>query len=55
VFLVFLFSAVMTPTPDAITMIIVAVPMCVLYFAAVGVSALHDRRVARDDAERYVG
>ncbi len=52
VFLVFLFSAVMTPTPDAITMIIVAIPMCLLYFAAVGVAALHDRRVARDDAER---
>jgi len=26
--------------------------MCLLHFAAVGVSALHDRRVARDDAER---
>jgi sec-independent protein translocase protein TatC len=52
VFLVFLFSAVMTPTPDAITMIIVAIPMCLLYFAAVGVAALHDRRVAREQAER---
>jgi sec-independent protein translocase protein TatC len=37
----------MTPTPDALTMILVALPICVLFFAAVGVAWLHDRRVAR--------
>jgi sec-independent protein translocase protein TatC len=39
----FTFAALMTPTPDALTMILVALPIVVLYFAAVGVSALHDR------------
>ncbi|WP_028046362.1 twin-arginine translocase subunit TatC [Cellulomonas sp. URHE0023] len=41
----FVFAAVMTPTPDAITMIMVALPICGLYFVALGVCALHDRRV----------
>jgi sec-independent protein translocase protein TatC len=47
VLIAFVFAAVMTPTPDAITMIAVAVPICLLYFAALGVCALHDRRVDR--------
>lgn len=45
VLLAFVFAAVMTPTPDAITMIVVALPICALYFGAVAVSILHDRRV----------
>jgi sec-independent protein translocase protein TatC len=45
VMIAFVFAAVMTPTPDAITMIAVALPICVLYFAALGVCVLHDRRV----------
>lgn len=45
----FVFAAVMTPTPDAVTMLAVAVPMCALYFAAVAVCIVHDRRV---DARR---
>ncbi len=47
VLVAFVFAAVMTPTPDALTMIVVAVPICLLYFAAVGVCMLHDRRVDR--------
>lgn len=43
----FTFAAIVTPTPDALTMILVALPICVLYFAAVGVSVLHDRRVEK--------
>jgi sec-independent protein translocase protein TatC len=43
VFLIFLFCAIMTPTPDAITMIVMAIPMVVLFFAAVGVAQLFDR------------
>lgn len=45
VLLAFVFAAVMTPTPDAITMIVMALPICALYFAALGVCVLHDRRV----------
>lgn len=47
VLLAFVFAAVMTPTPDAITMIVMALPICGLYFIALGVCVLHDRRVDR--------
>lgn len=43
----FVFAAVATPTPDAVTMLAVAAPICLLYFAALGVCVLHDRRVDR--------
>ena len=43
---IFVFAAVMTPTPDAITMLLVAIPMCGLYFGAVGICAWRDRRRA---------
>ncbi len=44
VLLIFIFAAIMTPTPDAITMIVMAIPMCALYFGAIGIGALHGRR-----------
>ncbi|MBO9556165.1 twin-arginine translocase subunit TatC [Cellulomonas sp.] len=47
VLIAFVFAAVMTPTPDAITMIAVAVPICLLYFAALVICTAHDRRVDR--------
>ena len=43
----FTFSAIATPTPDAFTMIFVALPIVALYFVAVGVCLLHDRREDR--------
>lgn len=52
VLLAFVFAAVMTPTPDALTMIFVALPICGLYFGALGLSYLHDRRVDKRDAAR---
>lgn len=50
VLLAFVFAAIMTPTPDAITMIVMALPICGLYFAALGICVLHDRRVAKRTA-----
>ena len=47
VFLMFLFGAIVTPTPDPFGMSILAACMALLYFAAVGVALLHDRRKAR--------
>lgn len=44
VMLVFVFSAVMTPTPDPWTMLALSAPMVLLYFGAVGVALLLDRR-----------
>jgi sec-independent protein translocase protein TatC len=42
-----IFSAIMTPTPDVLTMLVLATPTIALYLAAVGLSVLHDRRVDR--------
>jgi sec-independent protein translocase protein TatC len=51
VMLIFVFAAMMTPTPDAWTMLVLAMPMVGLFFAAVGVSTLLDRRRARREPE----
>lgn len=56
VLLVFVFAAVATPTADAISMFAIGLPMCGLYFGAVGVCALTDRRrAAREAAREAVG
>jgi len=47
VILIFVFSAMMTPTPDAWTMLALAMPMIGLFYAAVGVSTILDRRRSR--------
>jgi sec-independent protein translocase protein TatC len=51
VLLIFLFAAMMTPTPDAWTMLALAFPMVGLYYAAVGVATLLDRRRTRREPE----
>ena len=51
VLLIFVFAAMMTPTPDAWTMLVLAVPMVGFYFAAVGVATILDRRRARREPE----
>lgn len=52
VFLIFLFAAIMTPSPDPWSMLFLALPMVGLYFAAVGVAFVLDRRRARRDTVR---
>lgn len=47
VFLIFVFTAVVTPTPDPFGMTALAIPMCGLYFAAVGASFLNEKRRAK--------
>ena len=44
VMVIFVFAAVMTPTPDPWSMLFLALPIVALYFAAVGVCAILDRR-----------
>jgi sec-independent protein translocase protein TatC len=51
VLLIFVFAAMMTPTPDAWTMLVLAFPMVGFFFAAVGVSTLLDRRRARREPD----
>ncbi len=41
--IIFTFAAIMTPTPDAITMFFMAIPMIALYFGAIGIGALRKR------------
>lgn len=47
VFLIFVAAAILTPTPDAVTMLFMAGPMVLLYFTAIGVGALRERMVRR--------
>lgn len=53
VFAIFIFSAVATPTGDPLTMSALAVPMVILYFAAVGFAMIVDRRRARASTEQW--
>src|SRR6185437_4751376 len=48
VFLMFVFGAVVTPTPDPFGTSILAGSMAILYFGAVGVAFINDRRKGRD-------
>jgi sec-independent protein translocase protein TatC len=49
VFLMFIFAALVTPTPDPFNMSILAACMSVLYFAAVRFAFLNDRRKGRNN------
>jgi sec-independent protein translocase protein TatC len=48
VFGIFVLSAVLTPTPDAFTMFLMAIPLVILYFAAILVATLIERRRRRN-------
>lgn len=52
VILIAVFAAIATPASDITTMLLLAAPMVVLYFAAAGVAWIHDRAVARR-ADRF--
>jgi sec-independent protein translocase protein TatC len=45
-----IFTGIATPAADVVSMLLLAAPMVVLYFIAVAVALLHDRRKARRDA-----
>lgn len=47
VMIAFIFAAMMTPTADVLTMFLLALPICVLYFLALGLCYLRDRSVDR--------
>jgi len=53
VFLFFAFSAIATPTPDPFGMSFLALTLSALYFAAVGVAFINDRRKARRHDEQF--
>jgi sec-independent protein translocase protein TatC len=47
VLIIALFTAIATPAADVISMLLLAAPMVVLYFLALGVALIHDKRKAR--------
>lgn len=51
IFLIFLFAGVATPSTDPFTMLALAIPITVLYEAAVLFAIVHDRRRARRAAQ----
>jgi sec-independent protein translocase protein TatC len=51
VFGIFVLSAIATPTPDAFTMFLMAIPLTVLYFLAILVSKLIERRKRKSRPE----
>lgn len=53
VFLFFAFAAVATPTADPFGMTFLALALSALYFAAVGLAFLNDRRRRRKDREHF--
>ena len=46
-----IFTAIATPAADVVSMFLLAIPMVLLYFAAVGIATIHDRRAAKRAAE----
>jgi sec-independent protein translocase protein TatC len=47
ILLIVLFTAIATPAADILSMFLLAIPMVLLYFAAAGITWLHDRRKAK--------
>lgn len=54
IFLIFLFTAAFTPTGDPLTMTLLAVPLCLLYFTAAAIALLVDRRRAKRAAKSAI-
>jgi sec-independent protein translocase protein TatC len=44
ILLIVVFTAIVTPSADVVSMFLLAVPVALLYFAAAGVAVVHDRR-----------
>ena len=51
VFLCFVFTAAFTPTPDPITMTLLAIPLCILYFASGLFALIIDKRRDRKSSD----
>jgi sec-independent protein translocase protein TatC len=55
VFSIVLFTAAFTPTADPFTMLLLAVPLCLLYFMAGGIALLVDKRRSRKASKAFDG
>lgn len=52
IFAIFVFAGIVVPSTDPFSMCAMAIPMVLLYEAAVGIATLHDRRQARHTTTR---
>ena len=52
IFAIFVFAGIVVPSTDPFSMCAMAIPMVLLYEAAVGIATLHDRRRARHTTSR---
>ncbi|QIM19707.1 twin-arginine translocase subunit TatC [Leucobacter coleopterorum] len=50
---IILFAGIATPAADLVSMFLLAAPIIVLYFAAAGISILHDKRVDKRRAKEF--
>lgn len=55
VLIITVFTAMATPAADPISMLLLAIPMVLLYFAAVGIALWHDKVAARRQAAFEAG
>lgn len=53
IMLIILFSALATPAVDLMSMFLLAAPMVILFFIAVGIALLHDRRADKKQAAEF--
>lgn len=53
ILIIVLFAALATPAVDLWSMFLLAAPMVVLYFIAVGIALLHDRRIDKRRAKEF--
>jgi sec-independent protein translocase protein TatC len=51
ILLICIFTAIVTPAADVVSMLVLAAPIIALYFAAALVASLHDRSIARRAAQ----
>jgi len=51
ILVIFVFAAVATPSGDPFTMCLLAIPMCLLFFAAEVISRINDKRRSRNNEE----
>lgn len=55
IFLSFAFTAVMVPTPEPITLIVMSAAIASLFFGAIVIALLHDRRRAKRSGDEDLG